>query len=361
MLFPFVTNEKKKRKKTPPHTLIHINASGVPLEACSKLDRTKFHRLECSTQKVLLGAQGALMGLSTRMSKGWYLQQTSRIINLSRRRSPWTREASVPHLCSKSAAIKPLKETNCNSGRSSSVSASSSQPVYAQPSYTDLYRPWQHQQHPASPPARSLLPSQVALWKGDSTKPCCYISRAMWKYLALCCLLAASTLKIEVVMNPPAVPKGGGYARWKGSAPSQEIPAILWSSPSFLLPLELQSSSTDYFSVQKKVTDQACESDYQEELSNKDLTLLQSQNKARAWRSPQFLSDTSDAGRQAIQAVLHLLNWAACGHLVTPLLSEAGSAWEAFMLSVLRESCQMEVTAGAPKAVWSIRILLCSL
>lgn len=186
----------------------------------------------------------------------------------------------------------------------------------------------------------------------------------MWKYLALCCLLAASTLEIQVVMNPPAVPKGGGYARWKGSAPSQEIPAILWSSPPFLLPLELQSSSIDY-SVQKKVTDQACESnlqcDYQEELSNKDLTLLQSQNKARALRSPQFSSDTSDAGRQAIYAMLHLLNWAACGHLVTLLLSEAGSDWEAFMLSVLRESRQMEVTAGTAKVVWSIRILLRSL
>lgn len=163
-------------------------------------------------------------------------------------------------------------------------------------------------------------------------KPCCCGSTATRRYLALCCLLAASIWEIEAVINPPAVPKGSGYAPWKGSAPSQEIPAILWSSPPFLLPLEPQSSSTDYFSVQKKLTDQACKSNvqchYQEELSNKGITLLQSQNKARVRRSPQFLSDTSDAGRQAIQAMLHLLNWTVCGHLVT-LLTEAGSDWEA--------------------------------
>lgn len=58
-------------------------------------------------------------------------------------------------------------------------------------------------------------------------------SRARSWYLTPCFLTVVSILWIEAVVGLPVTSKRSGYVHWKGSAPPQEIPVILWSSPSW--------------------------------------------------------------------------------------------------------------------------------
>jgi len=214
--------------------------------------------------------------------------------------------------------------------------------------------------------ARHLfIPSQVAIWEGSGIKPCCYVSPELQVTTLPCAFylqLLPYRLKLFLIYLL-YLQEADIHTEEVLLLPRKYVPVILWSSLPFLLPSIttafiywplLYSVETPRWYLQEKLTIPLPK----RELSYKDITLLQSQNKARARRSPQFSSDTTDAGSKGTKVILQHSNWTICKCLVALLLNEAGSEREAWTLFIPKKPHYMKQTAETAKMVSSIRVLL---